>query len=161
MNTTNPLIPIKNLESIEKIDGLIEICIDASKGFFEAASRLDDPMLSAMFHEQGGIRAGFAKELQAIIYANGERPETTGTTLGTAHRWWLELRAQVAPGDELPILTEAERGEDAILHRYEEAMKMVVGEQITEILMRQCRSIKDTHDRINALRERARLIEKS
>ncbi len=153
--TTSNSIPVISDEATRKLDDLIDLNIDSSKGFEEAAERFDEPQLSSLFREHSAIRSRFAQELQAIVYANGERPSTSGTTLGTFHRWWLGLRGQIARGEEYAILAEAERGEDAIKHRYEEVLEDGLGDSISQIIARQYVSIKEAHDTVRDMRDRA------
>jgi len=157
---THTTIPVLSDEATRKLDDLIELNIDSSKGFEEAAERFDAPSLSSLFREHSAIRGRFAQELQTIVYANGERPSTSGTSLGTMHRWWLGLRGQIASGEEYAILAEAERGEDAIKHKYEEVLKEGLGDSISQVIARQYVSIKEAHDSVRDMRDRAERLKR-
>ncbi len=140
-------------ETIAGLQDLIEINIDSGKGFKQAAENIENTDIANYFRRCGERRSTFAGELQRVVGANGEKPETSGTVKGAVHRWWLGVRGTVQSGDEHAILAEAERGEDAIKHRYEEVLKETAGSPLNETLHRQYASVKHDHDTIRDMRD--------
>jgi uncharacterized protein (TIGR02284 family) len=51
------------------------------------------------------------------------------------------------------VLTEAERGEDAIKKAYEGIIREVAGSPIADLLMTQFRGVKAAHDHVRDLRD--------
>lgn len=142
-----------NKDSIDGIQGLIEINIDSAKGFREAADKIENARIAGFFRDCGAERDRFAAELKNLVRINGETPKDSGTIRGTAHRWWLDIRGTVAGGDEHSVLAEAERGEDAIKHRYESTLKHTAGSAVNDVLQRQYASVKSRHDQIRDMRD--------
>jgi uncharacterized protein (TIGR02284 family) len=132
---------------------LIRLNIDSAEGFTASAEVVDDARVAELFREYAAQRTANATELKASVAFHGDHPADSGTTRGTLHRWWLELRSTVAGGSAANVLAEAERGEDAIKHRYEEALKECAGSPIAELLMTQYRGVKAAHDHVRDLRD--------
>jgi uncharacterized protein (TIGR02284 family) len=93
------------------LQDLIRLSVDSAEGFTAAAGMIDDTRVAELFREYAAQRTSNAEELKASVAFNGEEPASSGTTTGTLHRWWLELRSTVAGGSAAQVLTEAERGE--------------------------------------------------
>ena len=142
-----------NKKTVEKLQDLIRINLDSENGFSEAANDIDDNMIARMFTELGRQRASNAKELQNYVSWNGETPVVEGSFIASLHRAWLGMRNVISGGDAHAILSEAERGEDAIKHAYEEALVTTAGSPINDVLTRQYASIKAGHDRVRSLRD--------
>ncbi|NNF44230.1 MAG: PA2169 family four-helix-bundle protein, partial [Phycisphaerales bacterium] len=139
-----------NPDTVKSLQELIEINIDSAEGFTTAAEKIESKEIAQYFQKCASQRSKFASELKSVVNDNGESPEDDGSVLGTMHRWWLELRGTVQGGDEHAVLCEAERGEDAIKERYEQALEQTAGSPINAVLLSQYRAVKDAHDRIRA-----------
>ena len=140
-------------DTIKGIQNLIEINIDSSKGFEEAADKIDNADIANLFRQCGRERDQYASQLKSIVLVNGEEPEDSGSLKATAHRWWLNIRGTVQGGDEHAVLAEAERGEDAIKHRYEDTLKETAGSAVNDVLQQQYAGVKARHDQIRDMRD--------
>ncbi len=152
METTRTL----NKETLSALQGLIKINTDSHEGFNTAADQLEgNARLGSFFRECAAERQTFARELQTIVGANAEEPADGGTAKGTVHRWWLEIRGTIQSGDEHAVLAEAERGEDAIKHEYEDVLKSNPGSAVNDVLQRQYAAVKRRHDQVRDMRDAA------
>jgi uncharacterized protein (TIGR02284 family) len=142
-----------NDETIKGIQSLIEINIDSSKGFDQAAEKIENDQIANLFRECGRERDKNAGELKVAAAINNEEPEDSGSLKGTAHRWWLNIRGTVTGGNEHTVLADAERGEDAIKKRYEEVLKDTAGSPLNDVLQRQYAQVKARHDQIRDMRD--------
>jgi len=149
----NALVTLSDKVTSE-IQDLIRLNIDSAEGFTAAADLIEDKSLASQFREYAAQRSANAEELKATVAYNGEEPAQSGTTSGTLHRWWLELKGKVTSGSSHQVLSEAERGEDSIKQRYERAIKECAGSPVSDLLTRQYSGVKATHDRIRDLREK-------
>lgn len=147
--------PMANLreETIEKIQGLIEINIDSYEGFKDAAESVENQALSSLFRDLAATRSTFASQLQGFVRINGEEAEDSGSLRGSAHRAWLNFRSALNGGDAKVILIEAERGEDAIKEKYEDVLEETAGTPLNGVLIRQYQAVKAGHDRVRDLRD--------
>ena len=142
-----------NEETANRVNDLIRINIDSAKGFRAAAEVVNDVGLRTRFEQYATQRDSNAQELRRFIAGSGETPEDSGSASGTAHRWWMDLRAKAAGGDAGVVLSEAERGEDAIKHTYEKALVDIAGSPVSDVLQRQYTEVKRGHDTIRDLRD--------
>jgi uncharacterized protein (TIGR02284 family) len=144
-------------KTVGRLNDLIRINIDSHKGFSEAAAVVDDPQIKTRFLQFARERLSNAEELKKYVAWNNEEPETSGSALGAAHRWWLNLRSKLTSGDDTHIvLTEAERGEDSIKHEYEEVMREAAGSPVGDVIRRQYANVKSGHDEVRTLRDSTR-----
>ena len=147
---------ISNLpeKSVKWLQDLIQVNLDSRDGFQEAADNLKakDASLVNYFREVSSQRASQAKELQSLVAANDEKPTKSGSAAAAAHRTWMDIRTALG-GGEHAVLSEAERGEDHIKGKYEEALKDLGGCTCTEVLRRQYTAVKASHDKVRNLRD--------
>ncbi len=140
-------------ETISGIQDLIEINIDSSKGFREAADKIETNEIATLFRHCADEREQYAGQLKSLVQANGTEPTDSGSIKGTVHRWWVGLRGTVQQGDEHAVLAEAERGEDAIKHRYEDTLKGTAGSAVNDVIQKQYAGVKARHDQIRDMRD--------
>ena len=129
MATVTRTLPEK---SIKWLQDLIQVNLDSRDGFNEAA------------------------ELQAIVanYAE-EEPTDSGSVAAAAHRAWMDIRAALGGGTKA-ILSEAERGEDHIKAKYEDALEALGSCTCTETLRRHYVNVKASHDKVRDMRDNFR-----
>jgi len=145
-------------KSIKWLQDLIQVNLDSRDGFKEAADNLKakDPTLVTMFRTLSSQRAQQASELKALVTGNSdEEPTNSGSVAAAAHRAWMDIRTALG-GGEKAVLSEAERGEDHIKGKYEEAIKDLGGCSCTEVLRRHYTNVKASHDKVRDLRDSPR-----
>lgn len=143
-----------DVESV--LNELIETSIDGEKGFLKAAEDAKDPELKSIFAQCAQECRQGATELQSQVRAQGEQPETAGSTAGALHRGWISLREAFTRRDDKAILEECERGEDYAKAAYKKALEQDLPADIHAIVERQYQGVKANHDRVRNLRDRSR-----
>jgi uncharacterized protein (TIGR02284 family) len=140
--------------SITWLQNLIQANIDSHDGLKEAAANLPPgaSSLATLFTRIAAERGAQASELQDLVVSNEEIPQSSGTMGAVAHRVWMDLRSVLGGGTQA-LLEEAERGEDYIKGRYEEALKELRGCESAEIVRKQYAAVKEAHDTIRELRD--------
>jgi uncharacterized protein (TIGR02284 family) len=141
----------------DTLNELIQICRDGDAGFTAAAEAVDDPALRSELVEYSAQRRRFAEELQFRVASTGEDPVERGSIAGALHRGWIDLRTAIATNDRYAILSECERGEDAAVAAYRKAMESELPPEYDTIVQLQSEDVLRTHDRVKALRDRARV----
>ncbi len=139
-------------EAIESIQGLIRINKDSQLGFEEASENVDDARLAGLFRDLADERANQAGELKSFVNYDQQSAESDGSFTGMARRLWIDLRTALGGGRQL-ILEEAERNEDQIKAKYEEAVKCCGGSSVSDVINRQYAAVRTAHDRIRDLRD--------
>lgn len=138
------------------LNDVIETCKDSQEGFHVAAEKLKDPEIHTLFLRFYLQRSEFAGELQAEVARIGGDPATSGSTAGAIHRGWIGLKTALATDTDHAILEEAERGEDAAVKNYIEALRKDLPDNLKVIVSRQLSEIRQSHHVIRELLERHR-----
>ena len=140
---------------ISVLNNLIETCKDGQNGFQTAAEGVKRSDVKTLFGQYSQQRAKFAGELQAEVLRLGGDPTETGSVAATLHRGWIDIKSAVTGQDENAVISECERGEDAAVANYQDALANEnLPTDIRSIIERQSAQVKEAHDRIRNL-ERA------
>ena len=139
------------------LNDLIEINNDRVAGFEKAIADIKDENidLKELFQSYAEQSRKNGQELAALV-GSADEIETGNSVSGTLHRAWIDVKSLFGGSDRASILSEAERGEDAIKKAYQDAL--TGGELIssTEIVSSQAQKINAAHDQIKALRDVAK-----
>lgn len=132
------------------VNHLIEICRDGELGFRTAAEHVKDPSLKTLFDELAAARARFASELVPHFHRLGGQEGTGGTTTGALHRRWMAVKDVMSGHRDAVVLTEAERGEQAAMSAYEEALEEILDPPLHEVIERQYTEVREASERVRA-----------
>jgi uncharacterized protein (TIGR02284 family) len=144
-----------NNEIIETLNGLIETCLDGQEGFRTAAENVRNSEFRRLFNIFSQQRAQFASELQAEVHRLGGEADKSGSVAGTVHRGWINLKSAIMRGDEASVIAECQRGEEAAVASYQEALRADLPLDVQYVVKRQYMDIKDAYDRIRILQRAA------
>lgn len=140
------------------INNLIEINNDRVAGFEKAIADIDSENIDLKEIFQGFAEQSrkYGQELAAII-GSVEDVETGNSVSGTLHRVWIDVKSIFGGSDRAGILSEAERGEDAIKRAYQDALtEENLPFDASEVIRSQAMGINAAHDQIKALRDAAK-----
>ncbi len=135
------------------LNNLIETCRDAQHGFEEAAKGVGDPALRAELMQYSIQRREFATALQQAVRTTGDNPDDSGSLAASLHRGWMHVKQAVSGSDDYAVLSECERGEDAAVDAYRDALGRSVPPGVDDLVETQYAAVKHVHDRIRSLRE--------
>ncbi|GAA4326395.1 PA2169 family four-helix-bundle protein [Mucilaginibacter gynuensis] len=141
------------------LNDLIEINNDRVAGFEKAIADIRDENidLKAIFQGYAEQSRKNGQELAAIV-GSPEEVETGNSVGGTLHRAWIDVKALFGGSDRASILSEAERGEDAIKKAYQDALTDGgLPVETLAIIRNQASEINAAHDQIKALRDAAKV----
>jgi len=143
---------------------LIEIARDGQEGFSLASEHAQDPSLKAAFAERSSKRASFVRQLRLLQsnYSDAERDDSD-TITGGLHRAWMTIRAAVARKEDQAILEEAERGEDAAVEAYTEALGRdpALPAEVRNCIQSQAAEVQQDHDFVRDLRDSGKFDHKT
>ena len=141
-------------KSISILNDLIETCKDGQQGFATAAKDAKDAELGRVFSQYAEQRANYIRELQNRVRSLGGDPDKHGSVSGTLHRGWINLKAAVSSDEPHAVLSECERGEDAAVANYRDAMKQTeLDTESRALVQRHAAGVQEAHDRIKQLRD--------
>src|SRR4051812_3246364 len=97
------------------INDLIEINNDRVAGFEKVIADIKDENidLKAIFQSYAEQSRTNGQQLAALV-GSVDEVETGNSVSGTLHRAWIDVKSLFGGSDRESILSEAERGEDAI-----------------------------------------------
>ncbi|WP_312822779.1 PA2169 family four-helix-bundle protein [Epilithonimonas sp.] len=145
---------------IEAMNDLIKINNDRVEGYKKAIDELQDDehfdlktVFSGMITESQQYRA----ELQNKIHEYGGSTEEGTTTTGKLYRAWMDVKSAFAINDRASVLSACESGEDAAQKAYKSAIDDEDVMEETKVLLRQQKeSLRTSHDKMKALRDKAK-----
>ena len=135
------------------LNQLIQTCKDGEQGFESAAGGVDDLNLKHLLESYSQQRSEFASELQLEVERLAQDPAQSGHLAASLHRGWMNIKSVVSGREESAIIAECERGEDAAVKTYEEALKSALPQDLRAVVERQFTKIKEAHDQIRSLEE--------
>ena len=145
--------------SIGVINDLIEINNDRVAGFEKAIADIKDENidLKELFQSYAAQSRKNSEELAAIV-GSADEVETGNSVSGTLHRTWIDVKSIFGGSDRESILSEAERGEDAIKKAYQDALSSEdLPAEAVQTVTSQAGEINAAHDQIKALRDTAKI----
>lgn len=142
---------ITRAEVVSVLNHLIQTCKDGENGFRDAAEAVDRSDLKALFLDLSAQRQRFVSELQTEVVNYGDKAETSGSTMAMLHRGWINIKSIVSSRNEHEIIEECERGEDAAVETYQEALRNDLPADVRPTIMKQFQEIQAAHDKVRAL----------
>ncbi len=157
MKTTHEKAKEHNHEEIvDNLQALLEKNYDAQKGFTKAMEDAENPRLKGFLKKQAAQRSRFANELTQELRSLNEEPKESGSTTGTLHRAWIDVKTAFTGNDDEAVLEECIRGEKASADEYEDKLKnQNFPPQISNVLRKQSDEIHNTLSRVKRLEDLA------
>jgi uncharacterized protein (TIGR02284 family) len=144
---------ISNEEVEETLKSVIQSLIDGQEGFQKIGEELKDPTLKHYFLKESLTRASFRGDLETVLHQEGVHDiKESGTTSGTMHRIWGELKVKLGGGDH-NLLETAEQGEDAAKKAYKDALDKELPLPVHQLLSTQYAHVQTSHDYLKAARD--------
>jgi len=143
-------------KTISVLNDLIETCKDGEYGFQSSAEHVKNPELQQVFTARAAECRKGAEVLQAQVRQLGGEDDEGGSASGAIHRGWVAVKGTLSGYGEKAMLEECERGEDAALARYRDALKEDLPPNVRAVVERQYEGVKRNHEQIRTLRDRAR-----
>lgn len=135
----------KQHEMERVLRSVINTLQDSQKGFADIGEHLRNETLKVYFLAESLKRARFRGDLENALHQNGVHDvNETGTTAGTLHRVWGDLKARLSSGDH-GLLETAESGEDEAKKAYADALDQDLPLPIRELLAEQQAHILSSH----------------
>lgn len=124
---------------------------DSEAGYRKAAEDTENEDLKFEFEELAQGRAKMAEEIDKTLSELGIEPASAGSSIGAAHRAFLELRAKLQRGNPKAIFAEIARGESTFEKALDEALKFEMPQNLRRQLQGQHRTIRQARDYYTAL----------
>jgi uncharacterized protein (TIGR02284 family) len=141
------------------INDLIRINNDRIEGYEKAADKAEpkDVDLQVIFRQMSAESRSYVNDLRTYVTGTGKEVDTDDTTLrGKIYRAWMDVKATFTGKDRKALLASCEFGEDAAQKAYDAALSSdaQLSADVRQLIMDQKSSLKKSHDRIKALRDK-------
>ncbi|OAX55067.1 PA2169 family four-helix-bundle protein [Xanthomonas graminis] len=108
-------------KTTHSLNDLIAISRDGQQFYQEAAQKVGDTELSALFLRIAGVKADIVSSLSAVVQAVGGKPDEHGTLVGSMQQMYGKVRATL--GDtKYGYVAELEESEDRLLKAFNETI---------------------------------------
>ena len=126
---------------------------DSVNGYRQAAEDAESSEFRDLFTQFADQRSRASADLQAEVRRLGGEPDQDGSTMGSIHQSWLDLKAAITGRDDKAVLNEVERGEDYLKEKFEAALSSdnLSGDSRMAV-ERAYQSVREGHDRMSSLK---------
>ncbi|WP_422506497.1 PA2169 family four-helix-bundle protein [Stenotrophomonas sp. GZD-301] len=108
-------------KTTHSLNDLIEIARDGKTFYTEAASKVEDAELAALFTRIAGVKDEIVRALSTTVLAAGGTPADHGTFVGSMQQFYGKVRATL--GDkQYGYVAELEESEDRLLKAFKDAL---------------------------------------
>lgn len=136
---------------IDTLNDLIQITEDSHEGYRKAAEDSGDDDLKILFNDLSSQRGAMVRDLQKLVAEQGGAPEASGTILGSAHRFFLDIKTAVLGRDRATIVQEVQRAESEAVRRYERALDRELPANLALAIGQHLSRLRADRDRVAAL----------
>lgn len=144
---------VDNNDVIAILNELIETSKDGEEGFRTSAKNADDAKLKDFFLRRSKEVSASVRELQDMVLSLGGEPVNSTSIGGLLHRRWIDIKTALTSNDNLAVLNETERGEDAALAAYRKALEEELPADIRAVILRQIEGVKRNHNLVKHMRD--------
>jgi len=103
------------------LNDIIEIARDGQDFYTEAADKVKDAELSALFTKIAGVKSQIVTSLSSTVAATGAKPAEHGTVVGSMQQLYGKVRATL--GDtQYGYVAELEESEDRLLKAFKDPL---------------------------------------
>jgi len=142
-----------NKDGLTVMETLTDTLADSVNGYRDAAQHVDSAEFRQMFTELADERSQVLSDLQSELARFGGSADRDGTTLGTLHQRWMDLKASIAGNDDKAVINEVERGEDYLKEKFEAALNSdTLSGEARSVVERCYQSVRSGHDQMSQLK---------
>ena len=143
-----------NDELRETLNGLIRVIRDGKAFYADAANRVDNQLLKALFRDMADSRRSIIEDLNYRVQAHGGKPSQIGTVSGALSEMFAKAKASLANDDDASLIASLEETEARSLESLSDAVAKGLPGPDHRALMHHLAEIRKTHDRMRAMRQR-------
>ena len=145
-----------NANLVDTLNDLSETCRDGEYGFNACAQHTTGTPLKTLLRQRAEACSDAAAELRGHVLRLGGEPAEGGSASGAMHRGWVAVRGTLSGYSDQAMLDECERGEDAALARYRQALMTRLPSDLQTVVQRHLDGAQTSHDQIKAMRDQNR-----
>ncbi|MBA2663624.1 MAG: PA2169 family four-helix-bundle protein [Bradymonadaceae bacterium] len=135
---------VSNKDVVKTLADLRETNIDLQKIYKTASDKVADAHVKSKFTEFSEKYSRFATEIERELNTLGERPDKSGSFVGTLHRTFTEIRSAFSKNDVDAMVDECIRAEKMAIDNYDDALKLDLPANLQSLLSQQYGDLKQT-----------------
>jgi uncharacterized protein (TIGR02284 family) len=140
-------------DAISTLNHLVAIARDGVEGMKSAADHAKNPSLKSALERLSQERDHVATDLRSAVRSLGGEAEDSGTTLGAAHRTFMNIKEAVSASDDRSLIEECERGEDKAMKEFRQALSQDLPSEVRARVQTCFQQVKQSHDEIRNMRD--------
>lgn len=149
---------MSNDQLVDRLNDLIRINIDAHEGFVQAAGSAQNNELKEALEFYANERQRFVHYLKTQVQLLDGTTSDSGSWEATAHRTWMDIKAELFTDRDKAIIEECIRGEKLALKNYENMLDAItIPAALRAMLIKQHNAINDTLQQIEEWRKKYEL----
>jgi uncharacterized protein (TIGR02284 family) len=131
-----------------------KIIRDSEEGYRHSANDIDDWQLRSMFLELARVRSEQGDEIDRLLQRfGGEAVPKGGSTSGTLHRTFVDLKAAITGNNRQAVVNEVVRGESYAESVFDRALRADLPADVRQVVQRQHNSVRDSRDRVRRMQQ--------
>jgi uncharacterized protein (TIGR02284 family) len=131
-----------------------KIVRDSEEGYRHSANDVDDWQLRSMFLELARIRSEQGDEIDRLLQRfGGEAVAKGGSTAGTLHRTFVDLKAAITGNNRRAVVDEVVRGESYAESVFDKALRADLPADVRQVIQRQHNSVRESRDRVRRMQQ--------
>ena len=147
---------MKNEETVDVLNKLVEINNDRIEGYETASKETDEQDLKSLFGRFAQASHKCRQELATEITSLGGTPTEGTKNTGKFFRVWMDVKAALTGKDRKAILSSCEFGEDNAIDTYEDVLQNDAEDLSANhisMITAQMVSIRADHDSVKVMRD--------
>lgn len=154
--TTEEIREQSHDDLVNNLQGLLEKNYDAEEGYKKAMLKAEGEFLTEYLKNRAVLRNRFATELSDAILKLNETPIASGSTAGTLHRTWMNIKEALSSNSDEAIMEEVIRGEKDSVEEYRESLdKNFYPPHITSMITNQMIEVEQSLKEMKNLEQHA------
>jgi uncharacterized protein (TIGR02284 family) len=131
-----------------------KIIRDSEEGYRHSANDIDDWQLRSMFLELARVRGEQGDEIDRLLQRfGGEAVPKGGSTSGTLHRTFVDLKAAITGNNRQAVVNEVVRGESYAESVFDRALRADLPADVRQVVQRQHNSVRESRDRVRRMQQ--------
>jgi uncharacterized protein (TIGR02284 family) len=131
-----------------------KIIRDSEEGYRHSANDIDDWQLRSMFLELARVRSEQGDEIDRLLQRfGGEAVPKGGSTSGTLHRTFVDLKAAITGNNRQAVVNEVVRGESYAESVFDRALRADLPADVRQVVQRQHNSVRESRDRVRRMQQ--------
>ncbi len=140
-------------QSTDLLNTLIEVSRDGLKFYSDAASKVKDPDVRAVFETQANAREQLINDLSRHVNVRGAAASRDETFIGKSSKFYADAMARLKSDSDSVYIKQLAEAESRLLDHFRSALEEVETEEVRRVLVGHMPIVQAAYDRMKALKQ--------